>query len=315
MTSNPDNNNSSSNTTNNNNNNNSASSDKPTPNAAPPPQKRDDFFDHIRRFTDHHIASVLHALTGLPTMLPPSSTWIMDDESQQTTASNTTSPTDAQANPTAKGSSSIIAATEAIKIDKSLPPQSQSNRGRMAECFLLTTTTPVNSLFRPEEEERLAAMWRQVSLLHRDFAAPFFGGDVFGTGMGKGLGMWQDPFLIAPLFWSVGSNRRTTGGEAAIIGEEEVHEQTETDAYNHLASTTTSSTFFSSSSASSPQQPTGDPNKPQVIATVATTHSYTSPDGVTRTKYVLKKRFADGSEEKLEEDQTSAPPHQRITEK
>lgn len=148
---------------------------------------------------------------------------------------------------------------------------------------------------------------------------------MFGTGMGKGVGMWQDPFLIAPLFWSVGtvgSNRGATeggmnaSGEAATIGEEEIHEQTEMDAYNHLAPTTTSSTFFSSSStsSSSSEQPTGDPNKPQVVATVATTHSYTGPDGVTRTKYVLKKRFADGSEEKLEEDRTIAPSHQRITE-
>lgn len=196
----------------------------------------------------------------------------------------------------------------------------------MAECFLLTdprTTTLVGSLFRPEEEERLAAMWRQVSLLHRDFAAPFFGGDVFGTGMGKGAGMWQDPFLIAPLFWSVGmvdGKRGTTkegtnsNGEAATV-EEEANEQTEMDAYNHLAPPTTSSKFFSSSSMLSPQQPVEDPNKPQVIATVATTHSYTGPDGVTRTKYVLKKRFANGSEEKLEEDRMSAPPHQRITEK
>lgn len=132
--------------------------------------------------------------------------------------------------------------------------------------------------------------------------------------------MWQDPFLIAPLFWSVGmvdGKRRTTkegtnaNGEGNTV-EEEAHEQTEMDAYNHLAPPTTSPTFSSSSSMLSP---TEDPNKPQVIATVATTHSYTGPDGVTRTKYVLKKRFANGSEEKLEEDRMSTPSHQRITEK
>lgn len=199
----------------------------------------------------------------------------------------------------------------------------------MAECFLLTdprTTTPVGSLFRHEEEERLAAVWRQVSLLHRDFAAPFFGGDVFGTGMGKGAGMWQDPFLIAPLFWSVGmvgGNRRTStekgeadaGGESSMVEEEEANDQTEMDVYNHLVPPTTSSAFFSSSSSSfsSQTQPTEDISKPQVIATVATTHSYTGPDGVTRTKYVLKKRFADGSEEKVEEDRASTPEH--VTEK
>lgn len=148
---------------------------------------------------------------------------------------------------------------------------------------------------------------------------------MFGTGMGKGAGMWQDPFLIAPLFWSagvVGGNRRTSteegevdaGGEPPMVEEEEVNDQTEMDAYNHLAPPTTSSALFSSSSSSSSSfssqtQPTEDPSKPQVIATVATTHSYTGPDGVTKTKYVLKKRFADGSEEKVEEDRSSTPKH------
>lgn len=150
---------------------------------------------------------------------------------------------------------------------------------------------------------------------------------MFGTGMGKGTGMWQDPFLIAPLFWSVGmvgGNKRTSttegeldaGGESSMV-EEEANDQTEIDAYNHLAPPISSSTFssFSSSSSSFPSQPqpTEDLNKPQVIATVATTHSYTGPDGATRTKYVLKKRFADGSEEKVQEDRTSTP--EQITEK
>lgn len=144
---------------------------------------------------------------------------------------------------------------------------------------------------------------------------------MFGTGMGSGVGMWQDPFSIAPLFWSVGmvdgNNGTTTGG--GVDAEEEINGQTEMDAYNHLAPSTASSTFFSSSSTSSSfssqPQPTEDPSKPQVIATVATTHSHTGPDGVTRTKYMLKKRFADGSEEKVEEDRTSAPRQQHITEK
>lgn len=145
--------------------------------------------------------------------------------------------------------------------------------------------------------------------------------------MGKGAGMWQDPFLIAPLFWSVGvvggrnkgvnGNMRT--GEEGTEGEESTAE-TELDAYNHLAPPTSSSTFISSSSTSSTfsSQPANeDPNKPQLIATMTTSHSYTGPDGVTRTKYVLKKRFADGSEEKVEEDRTVMPEQRgaaRITE-
>lgn len=303
----------------------SNSNDKstPSPQQRPQPPRGDDIFDCIRRFTEHHVASVLHSLIGLPTMLPPSSAWIMDDESQQITTSSPASSCSSDEKTNGPGGSAILAATETLKKEESSPPPSQSTRGRMAECFLLTdprTSTPTSTLFRPEEEERLAAVWRQMSSLHRDFAAPFFGGGVFGTGMGKGAGMWQDPFLIAPLFWSVGvmgnkkrmdGNRRTE--EENVEGRATTREsstESELDAYNHLAPPTTSSTFLSTSSTASSflsQQTSEGSKKPRVIATVATTHSYTGPDGVTRTKYVLKKRFADGSEEKVEEDRTIVP--------
>lgn len=112
---------------------------------------------------------------------------------------------------------------------------------------------------------------------------------MWGTGMGKG---WEGGF-VKPLFWSVG-----------MMGKREEEEGgTELDAYNQLAPRN-GSTFMHTPTPATTVAQQGEEGKPRVVATVATTRSFTGPDGVTRTKYMLKKRFTDGSEERVEEERT-----------
>ncbi|KAH8151050.1 uncharacterized protein LAJ45_04751 [Morchella importuna] len=258
--------------------------DKPTNTSTPttPPQQTPgpppaDLFNCIRRFTDHHIASVLHSLIGLPTMPPPpTSNWIMDEEDAPPRPTSTSTTTAVAPTPTPNTSTSTT--------EESQSQQSQSARGRMVEYSLLG-----ERMFRPEDEEKLALVWKQMRTLHRDFTAPFLGGDVWGTGM---MGKRE-----------LGLLRRIEGGE-----------ETELDAYNVLAPPSSQvgagargilTTTTSSSTTTSTSTPAEEDGKLRVVETVATTRSYTGPDGVTRTTYTLRKRFSDGSEERVEEDRTT----------
>jgi hypothetical protein len=56
-----------------------------------------------------------------------------------------------------------------------------------------------------------------------------------------------------------------------------------------------------------PPSATKTPSSSKIISSVASKHSFTGPDGITRTKYVFKKRFADCSEESVEEERTEFP--------
>lgn len=278
--------------------------DKPTNTSTPttPPQQTPgpppaDLFNCIRRFTDHHIASVLHSLIGLPTMPPPpTSNWIMDEEDAPPRPTSTSTTTAVAPTPTPNTSTSTT--------EESQSQQSQSARGRMVEYSLLG-----ERMFRPEDEEKLALVWKQMRTLHRDFTAPFLGGDVWGTGMmGKREAKGT---AIAPLFWSVGM---VGDGKLGLLRRIEGGEETELDAYNVLAPPSSQvgagargilTTTTSSSTTTSTSTPAEEDGKLRVVETVATTRSYTGPDGVTRTTYTLRKRFSDGSEERVEEDRTT----------
>lgn len=227
---------------------------------------------------------------------PPTSNWIMDEEDAPPRPTGTTTTTTA-VTPTPN---TPVPTTTGSEESQSQP---QSARGRMAEYSLLS-----DRMFRPEDEEKLALVWKQMRTLQHDFAAPFFGGDVWGTGMmGKREAKGA---TTAPLFWSIGM---VGDGRLGLLRRIEGGEETELDAYNVLAPPSHAgtgargilTTTTSSSTSSTTLAPAREDGKPSVVETVATTRSYTGPDGVTKTTYTLRKRFSDGSEERVEEDRTT----------
>lgn len=61
-----------------------------------------------------------------------------------------------------------------------------------------------------------------------------------------------------------------------------------------------------------PAQPQADTNRPQVLSTLTTTETTRLPDGSVKTTVVLKRRFANGLEERQESTQTSFEEPQSI---
>lgn len=84
--------------------------------------------------------------------------------------------------------------------------------------------------------------------------------------------------------------------------EEDEEAETELDAYDHLVCPYgyTASPSVPASASPSPSQSLPAPSKPSVLSTLTTTERRVRPDGTVTTRVVLKKRFADGSEESSE---------------
>ncbi|KAL7267244.1 hypothetical protein RUND412_010181 [Rhizina undulata] len=284
-----------------------SSKDSDTPKKLP----HEDLFDSIRRFTDQHISSVLHSLIGLPSILAPPNpgTWTMDEEDSNPTGTRTP-----RQRSLSEGSSSttVSIVEEVRKLNNGSGKGSNGgvpfsgDRGR-AEINSISDVGSKSlwSIWGPGEtfplerivlgELGLRNFWPR-KIWEEGWESDSW--KVFGFDGARRLREEMErmekellrEFEKAPTSTSgeLETDKRLPSPEIA----EGSNEETELDMYQLLTPPQKSRLFSSEGTEAG--------KKPRVISEISEKRSYMGPDGVTRTKYVSKKRFEDGTEEKLE---------------
>ncbi|KAG0641643.1 hypothetical protein HOY80DRAFT_710988 [Tuber brumale] len=230
--------------------------------------KKPTLFQFIRRYTNTQISGVLHSLIGVPSMLQPPTFSDMD---------NTPNPTPALSQPTTTSgeeSQQVVAGRGDNKVERMISEEWK---------------TIERQLFLQDPEEVFGSFLKSAGVGSKGVWAegmfwPRSGfGDVWVRGMCRG--------------GEVGAEGKggEEGGKAKAKGEVEVGEETELDAYAQLLPLSTRPENKTGGAVTSSH---GRGNL-GVVSSVATTRSVTV-NGVTRTEYILKRRFSDGQEEVLQ---------------
>jgi hypothetical protein len=255
-------------------------------------------FECVRRYADARISSMLHSLIGLPSILPQPN-WMEDDQTRSSGPATSSAGSGAAR---AEGSD-----VRASKDEYRQPEPSVMVMFPFGPWDAMMRDEWMGNMFLHDPEELFGAVWKHM------------------------MGAMREPLLAEAVFWGREYPRRIAwrrdgDGErpnadttADNVEEEDEHEETELDAYTHLLPLTTTTTTSGSSGANTSTNSNSfagimntsvnvsTVGKSRIISTMASTQSYTGPDGITRTKYVLHKRFADGTEEKVEEERTTYP--------
>ena len=257
--------------------------------------KREPFFDAVRRFSNYHITSVLQSLVGLPSSLSPPATsgWIIDDEADNS------APLSSPPLPQRSGSDSI--ADEVRKLgdkndDGNDGKGSGGGGGGVGIPHCSTATAPAAA------GKGDAAKPEKMAMLDPDF------GELFA--------------IASPLLHMVGAIEatqremfRTLAQASAAAAAAPVlpacSAATELDYYS----------FFAHQFQQHRDEERDKDSSPTTTATTATTamrpkamvgsysevRSVTGPDGVTKTRRVEVKKYADGSEERRESEDLVLP--------
>ena len=263
----------------------SSSSSSPSDGSKEP--KREPFFDTVRRFSDYHISSVLRSLVGLPSSLSPPATsgWIIDDE-----ADNSAPPPP----PPRPGSDSVV--DEVRKLGDKNDDGNDGKRsgggggGGVGIPHCSATTAPAaagkGDAGTPEKMEMLDPDFGELlaiasPLLHMVGAIEATHREMFRTLAQAGAAAAAAPVLPA----------RSAATEldyySFFARQFQQHRDEERDK-DSLPTTTTTTTTTTRPRA--------------VVESYSEVRSVTGPDGVTKTRRVEVKKYADGSEERRESE-------------
>ncbi|RPB03450.1 hypothetical protein L873DRAFT_1833597 [Choiromyces venosus 120613-1] len=232
----------------------------------------------IRRYTNTQISSVLHSLIGVPSMLQPPTFSDMDDT---TTSTPNTTPTSSQST-TPSGEAPQPAVVAGGKGDSKGERMISEEWKTIERQLFLQNPEEVFSTFLKNAGVGLKGVLAEEMFWPRSGFEDVWlrgmcrGGEAGAKGKGDGNG---------------GANEEKEKFEEEGEREKEVNEETELDAYAQLLPLSTrpeNKTIVGS----------GGRGGLGVVSSVATTRSVTV-NGVTKTEYMLKRRFSDGQEEML----------------
>jgi len=259
----------------------SPSSGGPSDSKDTAPPKREPFFDTVRRISDLQFSALLHSLIGLPSSLSPPSTsgWIIDDDLAD--------PEHPSPRPHRSGSDSII--NEVHKLRDNDDDDDGKNGG--VRSFHSSTTSTGSA--------------GESSAGKKEMMAP---GEFFG---------FPSPFDVFRAFEQAhGAIFRSLLSEANTPALPPVTPE------NTTTTPSTELDYYSFFERQFRQQspPRHDPSQPRrLVESYSEVRSVTGPDGVTTTRRVEVKKYADGSEERREREgvvlpDTSTVGNPRITE-
>ncbi|CAZ86325.1 unnamed protein product [Tuber melanosporum] len=227
-------------------------------------------FDSIRRYTNTQISGVLHSLIGVPSMLQPPTFSDMDNTPTSDTTSTLSQPT----TPSGEGSQQVVEGRGDGKVERVI-----SEEWKIIERQLfLRDPEEVFSSFLKDTGVGLKGSWAEEVFWPRGRF-----GDVWVRGVCRGGEA------------DVKGKGGEEGERAKATGEGGEGRETELDAYAQLLplSTRPENKTGGAVTGSRGQGSLG------VVSSVATTRSVTE-NGVTKTEYILKRRFSDGQEEFLQ---------------
>lgn len=285
----------------------------------------DDFFRTFRRFTDQHISSMMQSFFGLPTVFspPPSSGWMVFEEGsdgswRRPEASRVLSEIQ-QKKEGSEGRSSVEGDSDAEK------------RVRPARFYILrdpfgfgpefSRVAGMNSFFGPSTVVPLPpqsvldypasrdAFFQHVKnhIINDPFFNPGLGADSFFNKdpFLSPFPVHRSPFFAHPAFWGLGAghaHHRSPWDFPPPSARRVIKDAKDKDTEHHEDSSDLFKQLGFSDNGENTSSESANSSGKRIVSTSASTISTLGEDGVMHTKYALRKRYSDGTEEVVERE-------------